>query len=203
MSHNMNIEPVVLGQLPEDLSGLRVLDCGVGHGQWAFILRTQKMGCPYIVGVEPHQLYVQWAIRGGLYDEIHLGTGEKYVESHPNEKFDVILLCEVIEHEPSKEEAFCLFNSLSRMLKPGGVIFVSTPDGFSHGAEGFDGNPLNAHNFGYSKAELEKWGLHVEGVVQEGYIRIGRVLGFVARLNYLVARQKRIVTHTLVGWRRI
>lgn len=198
MSHNMNIEPVILGKMPGNLDGVRILDVGIGHGQWAFIIRTQMPGNPWIVGVEPFKKYVDWANRVGLYDDIYTGRAQEYLRDHPDAMFDYILCCEVVEHHKTKAEAFKLVEDLRKRVNPGGILFVSTPDGHSIGGPGFDDNDLNGHPIGFSELDFKLKGYSTELVLQEAPIRMGRLLTFMAKIRNLVTKGQLIVTHTIV-----
>lgn len=58
--------------------------------------------------------------------DLHKGTFEKEFDSN---YFDAILFCEVIEH--LSFNPIIMWKELVRILKPGGMIFLSTPNGTS------------------------------------------------------------------------
>lgn len=45
--------------------------------------------------------------------------------AHENESFDTVISCETIEHVPNPQQAV---RELSRILKPGGRLFLTTPN---------------------------------------------------------------------------
>lgn len=202
MSHNINIEPIILNHLPSNIEGLRILDCGLGHGKWGLIIRSQKEGTPYLVGVEPNQKYIKWAKKVELYNELHCMTGQEYASSHP-ETFDIILLCEVICHQPTKNEGYKLLKSLEKLLKRGGILFVSTPDG-NLCFNGSDSNKIFTpiEDVRFTRSDLENLGYTVDITPTESYLNLGRV-GPIYMFLYRLIKGKKIITHTLVGWKEM
>jgi SAM-dependent methyltransferase len=201
MSHCITIEPVVLGLVPDDLKNMRILDVGIGHGQWGFILRSRKLGHPYIVGIEPHPQYIEWAKRVGLYDELHNMTAQQYLAGNPDTKFDAILICEVVEHD-TRENSIKLLKDLEARLNQGGRIILSTPLGHSAGAPDYDGNALNAHPSGFRPEDFTRLGYSVEEVEREGSLnRLGHIVGPIAWVWFTLRRGRRPVTHSVVAWK--
>lgn len=104
----------------------RVLDIGCNNGNLAFLLRKQ--------GVSPEQLdYIgidiaEESIECAQYRNIcgsvfQVGSAS---ELHfPDESFDAVTLVEVIEHLPDQARAI---REAVRVLKPGGLILLSTPN---------------------------------------------------------------------------
>ena len=200
MSHCITIEPVVLSLLPSNLDGLKILDIGIGHGQWAFILRSQKYGRPYIIGVDPYQPYIEWANRVGLYNELHNTTAQNYLKENPEAITDYILICEVLEHD-SRENSLKLLALLEERLKPGGRIILSTPLGHSPEAPN-DVNEFNMHLSGFTSRDFTRRGYNVKEVEREGSLnRLGHIIGPLAKIWFTIRRGKRPVTHSIVAWK--
>jgi SAM-dependent methyltransferase len=59
---------------------------------------------------------------------LHLMTDDIQASTFDNDNFDLILCSEVLEHVPKPEQAL---NTLYRILKPGGIAIVTTPQRFS------------------------------------------------------------------------
>lgn len=97
--------------------GSSVLDIGPGSGVMGEFLRGQ--GAYHLTAVEIDE--DARAHIGGIYDVIC----SEPKELNPEQKFDVILLLDVVEHVPNSEEF--LFTIL-KYLKPGGRLFFSVPN---------------------------------------------------------------------------
>lgn len=198
MSHHRTIEQTVFSVMPIDIGGLRILDIGMGEGLWGFILKTQKMGRPYIVGVEPFVDHITNLKKVNIYDELYAMMGQTYLEMKPDEKFDIILLLEVIEHD-TKEESIKLIKSLEKRMNHGGLMIVSTPDGFSEGAKGYAGNDANKHMSGWSRTELQDLGYIVQSIRKD--VNWGRVPNWFASFWYMLRLHRMPVTKSLIAWK--
>jgi len=109
--------------LPKPQAGSRLLDVGCGNS--TFMLQAQSAGWD-VVGIDFDEGVVEAARRQGF--EVILGSaGALGLEG---ELFDVITLSHVIEHvhEPVK-----LLEECYRLLKPGGFIWLETPNIESEG----------------------------------------------------------------------
>jgi 2-polyprenyl-6-hydroxyphenyl methylase / 3-demethylubiquinone-9 3-methyltransferase len=107
---------------PQPFQGLRLLDIGCGGG--LLCEPMARLGA-IVVGVDPSEKNIKTAsvhaVEQGLQIDYRAGTAESLAAA--DEKFDVILNMEVIEHvvDPRAFTATC-----SKMLKPGGLMFVAT-----------------------------------------------------------------------------
>jgi 2-polyprenyl-3-methyl-5-hydroxy-6-metoxy-1,4-benzoquinol methylase len=103
-----------------------VLDVGVNGGTIA--LPLVKLGC-YVKGIDIVPELVEKAKERGIFAEI----GEAENLEFPDNKFDVVICSEVLEHLydplPAIEEAY-------RVLKPGGRYIITVPHPQSLMAEG-------------------------------------------------------------------
>jgi SAM-dependent methyltransferase len=99
------------------LAGLRLLDVGAGSGPMVEAARAAGMTAE---GVEPSVWLRDHAVRLGL--PVHLG-----VLPHPDVQgvFDVVTLVDVIEHTTDPRQ---LLEQAARLLAPGGVVVLVTPD---------------------------------------------------------------------------
>jgi len=104
----------------------KVLEVGCAEGGLLEI--CQNMGM-YTVGVElsPERVEISKAKNPNLNINVGDVTDPKLPENL-NEKFDVIIMREVIEHVPSKKAAF---ENLYNLLNDGGYLFVSFPPKYS------------------------------------------------------------------------
>jgi 2-polyprenyl-3-methyl-5-hydroxy-6-metoxy-1,4-benzoquinol methylase len=104
--------------LPHLSSKPRLLDVGCGNGEFLTLMRDFGWT---VTGLEPDPQACEFATARGL--EVHQGTlADVCLES---DQFDAITLSHVIEHlhDPLSDLKACL-----RLLRPGGVLVVITPN---------------------------------------------------------------------------
>jgi 2-polyprenyl-3-methyl-5-hydroxy-6-metoxy-1,4-benzoquinol methylase len=97
----------------------RHLDVGCAMGS---MLQESKAAGWDAVGVETSEFAAQYA-KEHTGCPVLAGTLEK--AAFPSGSFDVVTLMDVIEHVP---EPLALMHEIYRVLRPGGVIFVVTPN---------------------------------------------------------------------------
>ncbi len=105
--------------LGRPLAGLDLF-CGNGYGTW---LASKELGA-HTLGVDGSPEAIAIADQH-FSTQSTIFTVKRFPFALPPESFDFILCFESIEHVAAPEE---LFNMLARSLKPGGVLFVSTPN---------------------------------------------------------------------------
>lgn len=104
----------------------RVLDIGCNNGNLAFLLRKQGVSPEQLdyVGIDIAEESIECAqsrnIPGTFFQ-----VGSTLDIHYPDESFDAITLVEVIEHMPEQSRAI---REAARVLKPGGIILLSTPN---------------------------------------------------------------------------
>ncbi len=111
-----------------DLAGRRVLEIGCGRGGFSCWLSTQGAGRTELVATDFSSTAVMkgsdFAARhaiGGIAWEV----GDIQHIAHPDASFDTVISCETIEHVPDPALAV---RELARVLKPGGRLFLTTPN---------------------------------------------------------------------------
>jgi len=107
-----------------DLYCKTILDIGCGYG-W-FELNALKRGCNKIIGVElaENDLNTAKVNINNKRAEFQVGNA---IELPFNDcLFDTVVSWEVIEHIPKNTETK-MFNEVNRVLKIGGVFYLSTP----------------------------------------------------------------------------
>lgn len=116
--------------LPIVKAGNRLLDLGCGNG--SFLLRARSAGWD-VTGVDFDAKAIEAARCRGL--DVRLGGVDDL--SPDDEKFDVITLSHVIEHvhHPVKVLQAC-----HKLLKPGGFLWIETPNIASEGHRQFGAN---------------------------------------------------------------
>lgn len=113
-----------------DLAGRRVLEIGCGRGGFACWLAER----------EPHERPAEIVAADFAASAVH--KGEAYAASrgvlgitwqvadieripHAEASFDTVVSCETIEHVPDPRRAL---SELARVLRPGGRLFLTTPN---------------------------------------------------------------------------
>jgi len=111
----------MLTLLGKEPGQVRLLDVGCSSG--AFLMSARKVGFD-TTGVEPSAEAAETARRAGL----NVFTGFLEAARFPDGAFDAATLVEVIEHlrDPRSLLAEC-----RRVLKPGGILLVTTPNAAS------------------------------------------------------------------------
>lgn len=107
-----------------DLTDKAVLDIGCGYG-WCE-LNFLKRGVRNIVGVELSEKDLDTIRKNISSSKLELRVSSAVKLPFENNLFDTIVSWEVIEHIPRGGET-AMFSEVSRVLKPGGVFYLSTP----------------------------------------------------------------------------
>lgn len=97
----------------------RVLDCGAGGGEFAYLLASRGYR---LTGIEPNDGYREFA--RAEYD-VDLRPGTLDDASFPAAQFDLITIFHVLEHLPEPRAAL---TRLAGWLKPGGHLYVEVPN---------------------------------------------------------------------------
>jgi SAM-dependent methyltransferase len=116
-------------QLKAQPGGL-LLDVGCGSGDW--LVRMQELGWA-VQGVDFDEAAVQAARSRGLT----IRNGGLEAQRYPSASFDVVTLNHVIEHLP---DALATLSECRRILKPGGMLVLYTPNSASLGHAVFRSN---------------------------------------------------------------
>lgn len=132
----------LLAVLGRPSSTVRLLDVGCSSG--AFLQSALSLGFT-AEGVEPSADAAQTARAAGL----KVFTGYLEQAQFPDASFDAITLIEIVEH---LRDAHSLLRECARILKPGGVLLVTTPNAHSWTARamgarwaGFSLNDMGGH----------------------------------------------------------
>ncbi|MCB9769689.1 MAG: methyltransferase domain-containing protein [Candidatus Omnitrophica bacterium] len=150
--------------LPEDLSGKRLLDAGSGTG-W-FSKRATERGARVTSIDIGHQLLK----KVGEKCQTDRAANDICRTGLASESFDFIVSSEVIEHVP---EPRLSITELNRLLKPGGVIVLSTPNKVWHFAitlaNKMGARPYEGYENWVGYGELRRW-FEEEGLTVEKQI---------------------------------
>jgi 2-polyprenyl-3-methyl-5-hydroxy-6-metoxy-1,4-benzoquinol methylase len=113
--------------LPRPTAGARILDVGFGSGQ--FLQDAQSAGWQ-VSGVDPDAKVVESARKRGL--DVRQGGIEAFSEK--TDYFDAITISQVIEHV---HFPVTVLNAAFGLLKPGGILYIDTPNIESFGHQEF------------------------------------------------------------------
>jgi len=111
-----------------DVAGRRVLEIGCGRGGFACWLAGQRLPPAELVAMDYSAVAVE---KGRAFGEaagvtgITWQMGDIQAIPHPDASFDTVISCETIEHVPDPAKAV---SELSRVLKPGGRLFLTAPN---------------------------------------------------------------------------
>ena len=101
----------------------KILELGCGYGPLLLLLRDLGYSNASGIDVSPEQ--VSLAKEQGL-DNVQLGSAEEHL-SNSNEKYDVIIGVDLIEHF-TKDELVSLLELIKNSLNPNGVVLFRTPN---------------------------------------------------------------------------
>jgi 2-polyprenyl-3-methyl-5-hydroxy-6-metoxy-1,4-benzoquinol methylase len=111
-----------------DLAGKNLLEIGCGLGGFSCWLAGQSRRPRQIVAadfsitaVRKGESYAQSTGLSGIAWQV----ADIQAIAHPDCSFDTVISCETIEHVPQPRRALA---ELSRVLKPGGRLFLTTPN---------------------------------------------------------------------------
>lgn len=116
--------------LPKPTQGQRLLDIGCGNGD--FLVGARGAGWQ-VSGVEPDPKAADAARQRGV--DVTVGTVDLLADK--SDCFDAITLSHVIEHVHEPKQ---LLQAVQRLLKPGGIVYIDTPNIQSKGAQLFGKN---------------------------------------------------------------
>ena len=106
----------------------RVLEIGCGRGGFSCWLASESKGRANIVAADFARTAVD---KGAAYSAakgiagIAWEVGDIQHIAHPDASFDTVISCETIEHVPDPALAV---RELARVLRPGGWLFLTTPN---------------------------------------------------------------------------
>ncbi|MGI9069210.1 MAG: class I SAM-dependent methyltransferase [Pyrinomonadaceae bacterium] len=111
-----------------DLAGKRVLEIACGRGGFACWLASNRQSPGEVVASDFSATAVgkgkDFAAQHGVTG-VTWKVGDIQCLDHEDASFDTVISCETIEHVPDPRRAL---NELARVLKPGGRLFLTTPN---------------------------------------------------------------------------
>jgi len=109
-----------------DLQNKKILDIGCGFGWFEF--NALKRGANAVVATEVSEEDLKNARAAITSLKVIFCAKSALNLSFEQETFDTVVFWEVLEHLPGKNEEF-IFAKIRQFLKPGGVLYLSTPHG--------------------------------------------------------------------------
>ncbi|MCB2156368.1 class I SAM-dependent methyltransferase [bacterium] len=108
----------LLEQIEQHIAPGKILDIGCSFG-W-FLDEARRRGWETF-GIEPSDIAVRQAIEAG-HDVLH-GTFPE--QQHADQKFDAVIMMDVLEHLPHGVEVLA---QIRRILRPGGLLILKVPN---------------------------------------------------------------------------
>lgn len=123
----------------------RVLDAGCGTGYGCRLLALG--GAREVIGVDIARSVLE-AVASDMPQSVRLQAGDVRRLDFDDDSFDLVVCFEVIEHV---EDPFSVLDEIVRVLSPGGLLFVSSPNRGVYPP----GNPHHLHEFAPAELEAE------------------------------------------------
>ncbi len=132
------------------LRNLKILEIGCASGDLLSLIKSEGA---YVKGLEISDYAAELARKRGL--DVVTGTIESFI-TKTKEVFDVVIALEVIEHVQRPTEFIYL---IEKLVKPGGILLLSTPNYFCvncYGRKWFGFNASYEHIYYFSLKVLDK-----------------------------------------------
>jgi 2-polyprenyl-3-methyl-5-hydroxy-6-metoxy-1,4-benzoquinol methylase len=114
----------------KDLASKNILEIGCGRGGFSCWMASQPFTPHRIFATDFSRAAVEKGERAARLlnlDGIEWQVGDIQAIGHREASFDTVVSCETIEHVPDPRQALA---ELARVLKPGGRLFLTTPNYF-------------------------------------------------------------------------
>src|SRR3989344_1960880 len=124
--------------------------CGTGYGE--FYLATSGLA-KSVLGVDNSQEAISYAKKNYLAENLTFSQAEALENQLESQSADILISFETIEHIQADHK---LLKEFLRILKPGGLLILSTPNKASSFKNLLSGRPLNPYHIReYRKKNLE------------------------------------------------
>lgn len=118
--HDINAARVQFILQHSDLSGLRVLDVGCGGG---ILCEAMARAGANVTGIDAEGESIKVAQDHALDNNLSIEYVNSPIEDYEAPAYDVVTCMELLEHVQNPQ---LLLHHCKRLLKPGGLLFVST-----------------------------------------------------------------------------
>lgn len=106
------------------ISGGKVLDVGIGRGQFAWIMADSFKDYEEIIGIDVNPKILETAGKNlkqfNVTLELMSGSNIEFEDN----SFDTVSIAQTIHHIPSKDEINNILMGMKRVLKPGGLFII-------------------------------------------------------------------------------
>jgi SAM-dependent methyltransferase len=168
----------------------RILDVGIGHGEWGHRIKTTKNPGAHITGIDIYRKYLDIQAGLGVYDELlELNIRDRL--PFPRGRFDLGICCEVLEHVDKAAGPFIL-TELKRVCAR---VILTTPLKHYKAEEEVDGNKNNVHLSEWEPWEISRHGYHVK-VIR----RLSRPIYYLERLIRLYRGHNFLYNAHILAW---
>lgn len=107
------------------LPSWRVLDVGCGFAN--NLVPFADIGCEcHGVDLHPQMVATAQTVMDGRGFKTHIQVGSNRLLPYPDEYFDLLLSINTVHYEGSVDNVLATFREFSRVLKPGGGLYLST-----------------------------------------------------------------------------
>lgn len=116
-----------------------VLDVGCGRGEWMQLLKSEGIECQ---GVDRNRVFIEQCQKAGL--NVIEADASQYLRRLPSESLSCVTSFHLVEHLPFVE-LISLFDEVFRIVKPGGLVILETPnpENFMVGSCNFYADPTH------------------------------------------------------------
>lgn len=122
ITSRLRVYEPLLSSLKEHYSDLPALDLGCGRGEWLTVLKEHGFSA---IGVDQDQGMLSCGAQDGL--NTYLGDALSYLKGQPDNSQVIISAFHLVEHI-SFEDLYSLVSESHRVLKPGGILLMETPN---------------------------------------------------------------------------
>ena len=122
-----------------------VLDIACGEGYGTALLAAKAAS---VTGVDIDTTTIEWAQEkyGNSYPQLQFLQGSAAAIPCLGNRFDIVMSFETIEHLDQSTQVLFM-NEIKRVLKPGGLLLMSTPDKENYTDRYGHSNPFHLHEF--------------------------------------------------------
>lgn len=167
----------------EDIKGKKILNIGCGWG-W-FELNAIRHRCKKVIGIEPEKNTLSVAKKHISNDKIEFRLGSALKLPFKENYFDTIVAWDVIEHIPKHKE-IRMFEEVYRVLKKGGIFYLSTPNS-NLISELFDPAWWLIGHRHYNRHQIKKYAKSTKFEIQKTVIK-GGIIEVISIINLYISK---------------